>query len=229
MEKEKFDLGKLSSSYLAERSGAVLDSDMEDRLDLWCEDVSTAMLPDPSDSVAMAKRATSLWRELGMIWPADGNDGIRAAHRDMLQAVMERKGFTVGGKQFEEGFAMAMDGAADPNGYRNLYKLVAGGISGDGVTRDGYGRQLHENGRPESMRYLPPGGYASAMKRDNERIRTGLELDGWPVRGPAETKPAPEAPKEDAKKKPGAWDRLKAMLGGEPDGDRDFPDTGPEF
>lgn len=234
MEKERFDLGKLGSAYLLERSGTEFDTATADRLDLWCEDMSTAMRPDPSDSVMMAKRAASLWRELGMIWPSEGDAGAQEVQCEMLRAVMASKGFTLGGKQFEAGFRAAMDEASGPAGYRNIYKLIAGGISGDGATRDGYGRRLHENGRPESMRYLPPGGYANAMKRDNERIRQELELDGWPERAAPGPVRQPEASGRDAlseeeqAKKPSAWSRLKAMLGddGLAGGQ---PDMGPEF
>ena len=242
MEKEKFDLGRLDSGYLAERSGTALDGETADRLDLWCEDMVKAMAPDPADSVSMAKRTASLWRELGIIWPADGSGGIRGVQGEMLRAVMESKGFTVGGKQFEAGFSAAMDGASGPNGYRNIYKAIAGGISGDGATRDGYGRQLHENGRPEGMWHLPPGGYANAMKRDNERIRTELELDGRPDRdltdtsgiepddkGPARLPERAPDPAASTAKKPSAWSRLKAVLGMDRDDGRDAGKDGPEF
>ena len=85
MEKEKFDLGRLDSGYLAERSGTALDGETADRLDLWCEDMVKAMAPDPADSVSMAKRTASLWRELGIIWPADGSGGIRGVQGEMLR------------------------------------------------------------------------------------------------------------------------------------------------
>lgn len=234
MDRAGFDLSKLDSWYLMDRSGTHMDIDDADRLDLWCEDLKKAMEPGVSDSVSMAKRTTSLWRELGTIWPAGDNDGIRGAQRDMLQAVMESKGFTVGGKQFEETFDKAMDGTAGPNGYLNLYKSIAGGISGDGVTRDGYGRELYPgNGRPMSMRFLPPGGYAGAMKRDNERIRQGLGVELFPGKSvdPEPTGAAAEAVKKPADpgpKKPGALSRLMSMLGR--DGRDDAVDrSGPEF
>lgn len=209
-----FDLDMLNAGYLAERAGVRMDEVGLDRLDLWCEDLHRVMAPDPSDSVQMAKRTSALWHELGVIWPADGDPGIQDVQADMLKAVMADKGFGIGGRDFEDGFDKAMENAADPDGYRNIYKLVAGGIRGDGVTRDGYGRKLHENGRPEKMRYYTPGRYAGEMKRDNARIRQELYGEDLPAPSAVERVPAQEPVQEAApRKKPGALSRLMSMLG----------------
>lgn len=214
MDKNKFELGRLDTDYLSELSGIEINGYRAARLGLWCEDVREDMSHfGPRDSVSMAKKLSELSQSLGTIWPSDGDPGIAKAQMAVMQGLAASKGFELGGKDFSADFTAAMAEAGSPGGYKAIYKAVAGNIRGDGASRDGYGRELHENGRPEAMWYLSPGRYANEMRQDNERIRT--ELYGEDPLRPRAAQPEAQVVTQDAPpRKQSAWEKLKAALGG---------------
>lgn len=89
-------------------------------------------------------------------------------------------------------------------------EIAAGHLEylGDGVDRDGFGRELAENGRPAGFERMTPGAYLAELNRDNERILAKREQAMFPEAGP---EPQDEKPAAKPGKK-GAFARLKATL-----------------